>query len=82
MYYEVLSNIQNQPNTHSEHTIKFDDFVRLYINHRNAVGLTKEQLEEAFLTFLDEENPEKSVVLKSAFFNALRKRGEHSKSFK
>ena len=31
-------------------SINFDDFVRLYINHRPVFGISKEQIQDAFAT--------------------------------
>lgn len=36
--------------------IQFDDFVRLYINHRPTTGISRQQLKDAFLVFAHKPN--------------------------
>ena len=56
--------------------IKFEDFVKFYINHRPASGISLHQIQEAFQTFanpnqippLQEENP---VLTREQFMRIL-----------
>ncbi|XP_076624821.1 cilia- and flagella-associated protein 251 [Colletes latitarsis] len=60
--------------------ITFEEFVKLYINHRPAFGISLKQLQEAFqvftipnrTSFLDQENP---VLTKEQFMNILFGKG-------
>ncbi|KAJ9575107.1 hypothetical protein L9F63_007768, partial [Diploptera punctata] len=50
--------------------IEFEDFVRLYINHHPAFGVSAENLKAAFDTFASEEQ-DNSQITKEAFLEAL-----------
>lgn len=53
--------------------ITFEEFVRLYVNHRPAFGFTIRQIKEAFGTFIDESftNMENPTLTREQFIDVL-----------
>uniref|UniRef100_A0A1B6DVQ6 EF-hand domain-containing protein n=2 Tax=Clastoptera arizonana TaxID=38151 RepID=A0A1B6DVQ6_9HEMI len=78
MYYEVLNKFEGDWINKCNYKIKLDEFVKLYINHRSVLGLTVEELEDAFLTFADDKS--KSIISRSELFDALNSEGETMKN--
>jgi len=54
--------------------IDFEDFVRLYINHRPAFGVSADKLKKAFDTF-SEEVKENSAVTRDILIKTLQEKG-------
>ena len=54
--------------------VEFEDFIRLYINHRPAFGVSTDNLKCAFDTFATEEK-ENSLITREAFLDALLEKG-------
>lgn len=53
--------------------ITFEEFVRLYVNHRPAFGICMRQIKEAFRTFIDENsiNMENPTLTREQFMDVL-----------
>ena len=53
--------------------IQFDDFVRLYINHRPATGISKQQIKDAFLEIAEKpEDDSEPYIQRSSLLNILK----------
>lgn len=53
--------------------ITFEEFVRLYVNHRPVFGFSIHQIKEAFGTFIDESftNMENPTLTREQFIDVL-----------
>ncbi|XP_050454622.1 cilia- and flagella-associated protein 251-like isoform X1 [Cataglyphis hispanica] len=53
--------------------ITFEEFIRLYVNHRPAFGICMRQIKEAFRTFIDENsiNMENPTLTREQFMDVL-----------
>lgn len=54
----------------------FEDFVKLYVNHRPAFGITKTQIRQAFQVFATPENSTNPTLTTKQFLEILYGRGD------
>lgn len=57
--------------------INLADFIRLYVNHRPAFGLSPDDIEKAFGILGSTGASREKTIGKRALFNILQRRGEH-----
>ncbi|XP_063225998.1 cilia- and flagella-associated protein 251-like isoform X2 [Bacillus rossius redtenbacheri] len=56
--------------------IQFEDFVRLYLNHRPATGIVLREIENAFSAIADEFSNNEATISNEKFVSILKDRGE------
>lgn len=74
MTFEVKTRFGSPNVTVPDIQIDFEAFIRLYINHRPVFGITKRNIEEAFVAI--GADPVTGIVDRQQLFNILQERGE------
>lgn len=75
MIHEVLCNVVLNEGSESNH-IKFDDFLKLYLNHRPVDSISMDLVKSAFETFAIEDMEGKAVINMDYLLNILQEKGK------
>ncbi|XP_076587906.1 cilia- and flagella-associated protein 251 [Chaetodon auriga] len=57
--------------------IDLEEFIKLYVNHRPAFGISSNEFAQAFLALADQDVPEQPVLQRHKLLELLQARGEH-----